>query len=74
MPLYHLIRKDPYETKYDEVCDMVVSAPNADAARNFANTESGDEGNIWNDASKTDCEMLHPNSELKLICKNMREG
>lgn len=58
---------------WDEVEGVVIVAPSEDAARLIANTDTGDEGKIWDNPAKVTCKIVDPNVE-GIVLSSFRAG
>ena len=52
---------------YDEYDAKVILAPSEQRARELANTNTADEGRIWDDPKETRCVEVIPNNEEILL-------
>lgn len=65
MSVYLLTRKD--KIRWDEHTAKVVIAPDESTARVLANEEVGDEGHIWTDPTRVDCEKVSTKTPRVLL-------
>lgn len=65
MTVYLLTRKDKIE--WNEYTAKVVIAPSVEVARALANEEVGDEGHIWTDPTRVDCEKVSTKTPRVLL-------
>lgn len=69
MMIWKLTRKDiDIEKRYtDEVKGVIIRADSARGARHLANTVHGDEGLIWTNPDRVDCEPIAPDGFPPLV-------
>lgn len=64
----------PGHIDYDEYDSKVVRATSEREARALANAQVGDEGNIWEDSSEVNCEVVDPEGQPGVISSSFHVG
>jgi len=59
---------------YDSVTDQLIRARNSKRARKIANTNTGDEGQIWEDPEQTSCKEVKVTGEEEIIIYQTFDG
>ena len=72
--LYLLTVKDEFDGGYDSYDSKVVRATSEAEARLLADGDTGDEGRIWEDIAKVDCEPLLVDGESAVILSSFNDG
>ncbi len=65
MKLYLLTRL--HTVGWDEVVSLVIRAENEEQATQIANTNTGNEGEIWDDPLQVSCEVLENEGDVGII-------
>jgi len=59
---------------YDEIHGMLIRARSEDRARALSNIQSADEGKIWTDMKKVDCQIVNVNGDEEIILIDFHAG